>query len=249
MPYQIATVTEVSTWLTELRGSEPYVVALVDEALAHLEEEGRDIGPPMVVPVGTEQDPKPAVDIGYQRHLEQLQVTRRGQANVAMSLKRADLQLDESKAAITRREDLMRQAIDQGNTALAAHLRKELSSRRDLLERLRRERDALLERERQLESINVRAAGDSDLFRTQGARVVADQLTIHAGAEPESSLLWELRPARLWSREVRIVFASLSSGALGLLYADVVPHDSEDWLHDAIPEALDRLRTFEADTE
>jgi hypothetical protein len=89
MGYLIRMAPEVAHWLAVVRGRDPALADLIDEAVGALRAGGERVGPPLVIPL---DDPsrsvRPDLDAAYERQLGMLTRVRRAIADVATSRKR-----------------------------------------------------------------------------------------------------------------------------------------------------------------
>ena len=124
MGYLIRMAPEVEEWLAAVRDRDPAAADLIDEAVAALRAGGTSVGPPLVVPLDDPSlDPRPDLELSYQRQLEMLTRVRRAVADVATWRKRLELQASQLEQQIGKLGDQSRKAMEEGRGDLAEQAR------------------------------------------------------------------------------------------------------------------------------
>ncbi len=202
MGFQLRMHNQIRDWLTDLRGTEPELARLVGEAVLAMLDAGESLGPPLVVPLESvlrpPDDPREALDLSYQRQLENLTKVRRGVADVATSRKRVELQVGQLEQRAAKLAGQRKVALDAGKEDLASEARTREAGVQEQLSELRRQLLILTGEEEKLTAASQRLQAKVDAFRVQKETVKATYTAAEA------------------SQTVREAFADIEEGVGGL---------------------------------
>ena len=175
MSYRLRMHSEVRTWLTGLRGTEPELARPVGEAILALLEAGETLGPPLTVPLESvlrfPEDPREALDHSYQDQLDVLTEVRRSVADVATSRKRVELTagtLERQAAKLASQ-----QAAEGVDEDLAEEAGRREAAVREQLTEVRRQLDQLTREEDTLSIASQRLQAKVEAFRVQKETIKA----------------------------------------------------------------------------
>ena len=206
MGYRLRIHNRVRAWLTDLRGAEPEVARAVGEAVLAMLEAGEDLGPPVVVPLGTvlrsPEDPREALDYSYERQLEMLQRVRRAVADVATSRKRVELQVSQLEQNAAKLVRQVQDALEAGREDVAGDAQTRAAAVQEQLSEMRQQLVALRGEEERLTAASQRLQAKVDAFRTRKETIKASYTADEA------------------SRRVRAAFADIGEDAGDLEVTD-----------------------------
>jgi len=206
MGYRLRIHNRVRAWLTDLRGAEPEVARAVGEAVLAMLEAGEDLGPPVVLPLGSvlrpPEDPREALDYSYERQLEMLQRVRRGVADVATSRKRVELQVSQLERNAAKLVRQVQDALEAGREDVAGDAQTRAAAVQEQLSEMRQQLVALRGEEERLTAASQRLQAKVDAFRTRKETIKASYTADEA------------------SRRVRAAFADIGEDAGDLEVTD-----------------------------
>src|SRR5580692_8247136 len=206
MGYRLRIHNRVRAWLTDLRGAEPEVARAVGEAVLAMLEAGEDLGPPVVLPLGSvlrpPEDPREALDYSYERQLELLQRVRRGVADVATSRKRVELQVSQLERNAAKLVRQVQDALEAGREDVAGDAQTRAAAVQEQLSEMRQQLVALRGEEERLTAASQRLQAKVDAFRTRKETIKASYTADEA------------------SRRVRAAFADIGEDAGDLEVTD-----------------------------
>jgi phage shock protein A/DNA-binding XRE family transcriptional regulator len=218
MGYRLRIHNRVRAWLTDLRGAEPEVARAVGEAVLAMLEAGEDLGPPVVVPLGTvlrsPEDPREALDYSYERQLEMLQRVRRAVADVATSRKRVELQVSQLEQNAAKLVRQVQDALEAGREDVAGDAQTRAAAVQEQLSEMRQQLVALRGEEERLTAASQRLQAKVDAFRTRKETIKASYTADEA------------------SRRVRAAFADIGEDA-----GDLEVTDAEAEISSAVGDA------------
>jgi phage shock protein A/DNA-binding XRE family transcriptional regulator len=218
MGYRLRIHNRVRAWLTDLRGAEPEVARAVGEAVLAMLEAGEDLGPPVVVPLGTvlrsPEDPREALDYSYERQLEMLQRVRRAVADVATSRKRVELQVSQLEQNAAKLVRQVQDALEAGREDVAGDAQTRAAAVQEQLSEMRQQLVALRGEEERLTAASQRLQAKVDAFRTRKETIKASYTADEA------------------SRRVRAAFADIGEDA-----GDLEVTDAETEISSAVGDA------------
>jgi hypothetical protein len=184
MGYLIRMTPEVEEWLSGVRGRDPAVADLIDEAVAALRAGGESVGSPLVVPVDDPFPPvRPDLDLAYERRLEMLTRVRRAVADVATSRKRLELQAVQLEQQITKLGDQSRKATEAGYGNLAEEAGARRGAAEEQLADLHRMYTDMQTEEERITAASQRLQAKVDAFRTRKEVIKAAYTAAQATAE------------------------------------------------------------------
>ena len=184
MGYLIRMAPEVEEWLAAVRDRDPAAADLIDEAVAALRAGGMSVGPPLVVPLDDPSlDPRPDLELSYQRQLEMLTRVRRAVADVATSRKRLELQAIQLEQQIGKLGDQSRKAMEEGRGDLAEQARARRDAVREQLADLFRQYAGVQAEEERATVASQRLQAKVDAFRTRKEAIKAACTAAQAAAE------------------------------------------------------------------
>ena len=184
MGYLIRMAPEVEEWLAAVRDRDPAAADLIDEAVAALRAGGTSVGPPLVVPLDDPSlDPRPDLELSYQRQLEMLTRVRRAVADVATSRKRLELQAIQLEQQIGKLGDQSRKAMEEGRGDLAEQARARRDAVREQLADLLRQYAGVQAEEERAVVASQRLQAKVDAFRTRKEAIKAACTAAQAAAE------------------------------------------------------------------
>ena len=127
MGYELRMHDEIRDWLIDLRATEPELARTVGEAVLAMLATPDSLGPPLVVPLESvfrpPDDLRGAVEVSYQRELDNLTKVHRDVVDMATSRKRVELQvsqLEQIAAKLAGQRDV---AVKLGREDLASRVR------------------------------------------------------------------------------------------------------------------------------
>lgn len=278
MGYRIRVVSEVETWLVELRGTDPHAAGLVDDALDLLREAGAGLEAPLVVPVQrSPQPPQPDLDDAYRRQLELLSRARRGVAGAATARKRLELQIKQLEQAAATLAGQLAEALESGAADRAASARQQAAAVAGELKDLRRRYAIAQAQEKRADDASRRLQMKVDEFRTRReaakaaeAALAAADLAVWAEATIEDAdpgapypagptltvggggpapNLRELRPGAPEQAGIRILFAVRPPDTAVLLGAGTERDWLSAWYADVIQRCRDRYERDQGSTD
>jgi len=127
MGYGLRMHDEIRDWLIDLRATEPELARTVGEAVLAMLAAPDSLGPPLVVPLESvlrpPDDLRGALEVSYQRYLDNLTKAHRDVVDMATSRKRVELQvsqLEQIAAKLAGQRDV---AVKLGREDLASRVR------------------------------------------------------------------------------------------------------------------------------
>jgi hypothetical protein len=99
MGYELRMHDEIRDWLIDLQATEPELARTVGEAVLAMLAAPDSLGPPLVVPLESvlrpPDDPRDALEVSYQRELDNLTRVHGDVVDMATSRKRVELQVSQ----------------------------------------------------------------------------------------------------------------------------------------------------------
>jgi hypothetical protein len=223
MAYRLRMSGEIRDWLADLRGSDPPAALLVGQALTALIDEGDRLGPPLVVSLARPMRPADlaeALDRSYQDRLGRLQIVRRLAADTAALAREIQIQVTDLELLQTRLGNQRRQALDAGDSPVAAGAADELAAAEGQLAELRPLLPGVTEAERRLTEQSQLMQAQVDRSRTR-KEVLKARYTAALAEQTAHEAYVAVGPADGGPREGPGVPGTEAAGRLGQVIGEI----------------------------